>query len=76
MESRTAWSELQDFFRNEYGIFSMSLTTEYMSEGVAEIEMRESGFMKLMNDLILLKESKYPPQEEIKCTFDEAMNFN
>lgn len=81
MENKSIWEELQDFFRKEYGMYSMSFRLEYDSEGVAEIEMRPSGLIKLMNDLIRLKASaddgvSEPPTEEIKCTFDEAMQFN
>ncbi len=84
MENKSIWEELQDFFRMEYGMYSMSFTLEYDSEGVAEIEMQPSGLIKLMNDLIRLKASvglvddgvPEPPTEEIKCTFDEAMQFN
>lgn len=84
MENKSIWEELQDFFRKEYGMYSMSFRLEYDSEGVAEIEMRPSGLVKLMNDLISLKASTelvddgVPESltEEIKCTFDEAMQFN
>lgn len=84
MEDKSIWEELQDFFRKEYGMYSMSFRLEYDSEGVAEIEMLPSGLVKLMNDLIRLKASEglvdndvpEPPTEEIKCTFDEAMQFN
>lgn len=81
MENKSIWEELQDFFRKEYGMYSMSFRLEYDSEGVAEIEMRPSGLIKLMNDLIRLKASAddgvpEPPTEEIKCTFEEAMKFN
>ena len=82
MESEIVWDELQKFFEKEYGMLSMSLTFEYPSEGMAEIEMRPSGLMKLMSDLVVLKSSKEFTEEEqkieneIKCTFDEVMKFN
>lgn len=84
MENKSIWEELQDFFRKEYGMYSMSFRLEYDSEGVAEIEMRLSGLVHLMNDLVRLRASAElvddgvpePPTEEIKCTFDEAMQFN
>lgn len=84
MENKSIWEELQDFFREEYGMYGMSLRLEYDSEGVVEIEMRSSGLVRLMNDLIRLRASAErvddgvpePPTEEIKCTFDEAMQFN
>ena len=50
MENKSIWEELQDFFRKEYGMYSMSFRLEYDSGGVAEIEMRPSGLVKLMND--------------------------
>ncbi len=78
MENCSIFSELYDFFKQEYGVFNMSLTVEAGCEGVVEIEMRQSGLMLLMNDLMLLKASKdvaNVPQDENQCTFDEAMQF-
>ena len=83
MECRHEWSELQNFLIKEYGVINMTLTIDACSEGVAEIAIRQGGLVKLMNDLILLKASKEltnerasEQEEEIKCTFDEAMQFN
>ena len=85
MESRSIYSEIRDFLMKEYGMVNMSLTVECGREGLAEIEMLESGLIKLMNDIVILKASKDsasdgitkdPPQEEIKCTFDEVMKFS
>lgn len=85
MEYRSEFSKVYDFFAKEYGLLNMSLTT-YCSEeeGVAEIQIRQSGLMSLINDLLIVMASKNlvddgilrePPQEEIKCTFDEVMKF-
>lgn len=86
MEYRSEFSKVYDFFAKEYGLLNMSLTT-YCSEeeGVAEIQIRQSGLMSLINDLLIIMASKNlvddgvfkePPQEEIKCTFDEVMKFS
>ena len=82
MEDSNTWNELQNFFEKEYGAFSMSLTFEYPYEGTATIEMRPSGLIKFMNDLVVLKASKeftnqqeLEAENEIKCTFDEVMKF-
>lgn len=86
MEYQSEFQKVYDFFAKEYGLLNMSLTT-YCSgeEGVAEIQIRQSGLMSLVNDLLIIMESKNladdgilrePPQEEIKCTFDEVMKFS
>lgn len=84
MKSRGVLSEIQDLLMKEYDVINMSLTVEYNHEGIAEIEMLQSGLIKLMNDLSILKASKdsvsdgipeRPPREAIKCTFDEVMRF-
>ena len=86
MEYQSEFRKAYDFLAKEYGLLNMSLTTYYSEEeGVAEIQIRQSGLMSLINDLLIVMASKNlvddgilgePPQEEIKCTFDEVMKFS
>ena len=47
----------------------------YYYDREVEIKMDTSGFNRLIADLASLNEAKTVAKNEIKCTFDEAMNF-
>ena len=74
-------SKVTNELLREYGLISMSLTTEMYSESVVSIEMSQAGLIRLINDLQQLKasrvgEDKQNSEAEIKYTFDEIMKFD
>lgn len=51
-----SWGELYDFLKDEYDLIDMSLTMTYGENCTAEMEIFQSGLIRLVGDLRKLKE--------------------